>query len=58
MESKTTHFDNLSKENTDEVMKIVQTRAKELQIKTVVVASYHGRFIAEKTVKTLAGRKS
>jgi len=56
METMITYFEKPGKENTDEVMKIVQTRAEELQIKTVLVASYHG-FTAEKAVKALAGKK-
>lgn len=42
MESKTTYFENPGKENTDEVLRIAKQRAKELGIKTIVVASTMG----------------
>ncbi|MFC1958952.1 pyruvate kinase alpha/beta domain-containing protein [Chloroflexota bacterium] len=56
MEAKITYFDTPGKENTDAVMKIVKTRAQELGIKTVVVASYRG-YTAEKAVRTLEDMK-
>jgi len=52
MEAKITYFDTPGKENTDVVMGIVKTRAKELGIKTVVVASYRG-YTADKAVRAL-----
>jgi len=42
MELKTVYFDNPGKENTDEVLRIANQRARELDIKTVVVASTVG----------------
>jgi len=42
MELKTTYFENPGKENTEEVLGIVKQRAKELGIKTIVVASTGG----------------
>lgn len=56
MESRITYFEKPGKENTDVVMEIVKTRARELSINTIVVASYHG-FTAEKAVKALEGKK-
>ena len=42
MELKTTYFENPGRENTEEVLRIVKQRAKELGIKTIVVASTVG----------------
>jgi len=42
MELKTTYFENPGRENTEEVLRIVRQRAKELGIKTIVVASTVG----------------
>lgn len=56
MESRITYFEKPGKENTDAVMEIVKTRAGELSINTIIVASYHG-FTAEKAVRALAGKK-
>ncbi len=56
MEARITYFENPGKENTDSVMEIVKTRAQELGINTIVVASYHG-FTAEKAVKALEGKR-
>ena len=42
MESKTTYFENPSRDNTEEVLRIARQRAEELGIKTVVVASTRG----------------
>jgi uncharacterized protein len=56
MEERITYFEKPGKENTDAVLEIVKTRARELGINTIVVASYHG-FTAEKAVKALEGMK-
>jgi uncharacterized protein len=56
METKITYFEKPGKENTDAVMEIVNKRARELGIDTVVVASYRG-YTAEKAVKALEGFK-
>lgn len=56
MEAKIIYFDTPGKKNTDDVMEIVKTRAKELNIKTVVVASYRG-YTAEKAVRALDGMR-
>jgi hypothetical protein len=56
MEAKITYFEQPGKENTDAVMGIAKKRARELGIKTVVVASYRG-FTAEKAVLALDGMK-
>jgi len=56
MEAKITYFDTPGKQNTDSVLEIVKTRAQELGINTVVVASYRG-YTAEKAVKVLNGLK-
>jgi hypothetical protein len=56
MDVQVTYFEKAGKENTDAVMDIVKKRAKELGIKTVVVASYHA-FTAEKAVKALDDMK-
>jgi hypothetical protein len=50
-----TYFEKPGKINTDAVLEIVKTRAQELQINTIVVASYRG-FTAEKAVKALHGQ--
>ena len=42
MESKTVYFDNPGSENTEAVLRIARQRAKELGIKTIVVASTRG----------------
>ena len=54
MEAKITYFETPGKKNTDVVMELVKTRAKELNIKTVVVASYRG-YTAAKAVRALDG---
>ncbi len=54
MEATITYFESPGRINTDEVMEIVKTRAKEFNIKTVVVASYRG-YTAEKAVRALDG---
>jgi len=54
MESKITYFETAGKNNTDEVMAIAKARAKELNIKSAVVASYRG-YTAEKAVRALDG---
>ncbi len=41
-EAKTVYFDNIGKENTDDVLRLARQRADELGIKTVVVASTTG----------------
>ncbi len=56
METRITYFEKPGRENTDAVMEIVKTRAQELGINTIVVASYHG-FTADKVVKALEGKK-
>jgi hypothetical protein len=56
MEAKITYFETAGKENTDAVMEIVKNRARELGIKTVVIASYRG-YTAEKAVRALDGLK-
>lgn len=56
METRITYFEKPGKENTDAVMEIVKTRALELGINTIVVASYHG-YTAEKAVQALEGKK-
>ncbi len=56
MELKTTYFENTGKENTEEVFRIVKQRAKELGIKTIVVASTGGD-TAAKAVGALDGFK-
>jgi hypothetical protein len=42
MEVKTVYFDEIGEGNTDEVLRIAKQRAKELDIKTIVVASTRG----------------
>jgi hypothetical protein len=42
MESKTVYFERPGRDNTEEVLRIVAQRAKELNIKTVLVASTRG----------------
>ena len=54
MEAKITYFETPGKHNTDAVMEIVKTRAQELGINTVVIASYRG-YTADKAVRTLDG---
>ncbi len=54
VELKITYFDNPGKENTDAVLEIVRKRAKELDIKTVVIASYRG-YTALRAVEILSG---
>lgn len=56
MKTEITYFETPGKENTDAVMEIVKSRAKELGINTVVVASYRG-YTAEKAVRALDGFK-
>ena len=56
MELKTTYFENPGKENTEEVLRIVKQRAKELGIKTIVVASTAGA-TAVKATEVLGGFK-
>jgi hypothetical protein len=56
METSITYFEKPGKDNTDAVMEAVRTRARELGINTIVVASYHG-YTAEKAVKALEGKK-
>ena len=50
METKTVYFEKPGKENTDAVLALVNKRAKELGIKTVLVASTTG-FAAVKAVE-------
>jgi hypothetical protein len=54
MEAKTVYFERPSKENTDEVLRIAGQRARELGIKTVVVASTQGDTAAQ-AVEALKG---
>ena len=54
METKIVYFEKAGRENTDAVMEIVKKRAGELNIKTVVLASYRG-YTAEKAVRALEG---
>ncbi len=56
IESKTVYFDNIGKENTDDVLRLARQRADELGIKTVVVASTSG-WTAVKAVDVFAGMK-
>ena len=49
MESKTTYFENIGKENTEQTLSIAKHRANELGVKTVVIASTTG----ETAVKAL-----
>ncbi len=56
MKSTINYFEKPGKANTDAVMEIVKTRAQELKIDTVIVASYRG-FTAEKAVKALEGKE-
>ena len=56
MEGSITYFETPGRDNTDIVMEIVKKRAQELEIKTVVVASYRG-YTAEKAVRALDGMK-
>ena len=54
MESKIVYFETPGKENTDAVLKIVKKRAKELDIKNIIVASYRG-YTALRAVEILSG---
>ena len=54
MEAKTVYFERPGRENTDEVLRIVGQRARELGIKTVVVASTGGD-TAVQAVEALKG---
>ncbi len=54
MEGKTVYFDNPGKDNTEAVFKIVAERAKELGIKSIVIASTAGAN-AVKAVDTFKG---
>ena len=56
MEGIITYFETPGRDNTDTVMEIVRKRAQELEVKTVVVASYRG-YTAEKAVRALDGMK-
>ena len=56
MEAKITYFETPGRDNTDAVMDIVKTRARELGIRSAVVASYRG-YTAEKAVRALDGMK-
>ena len=56
MEARITYFETPGRVNTDAVMEIVKQRAQELQINTVVVASYRG-YTAERAVRALDGMK-
>ena len=56
MEIKTVYFEQLGKENTNAVFEIVNGRAKELGIKTVVIASTTGE-TAVQAVNSLKGLK-
>ncbi len=56
MELKTTYFENPGRENTEEVLRIVRQRAKELGIKTIVVASTIGD-TAVKATEVFSGFK-
>ena len=56
MEGKIVYFENPGSENTDEVLNIVKARAKELGIKTVVVATTVGD-TAVRAVEVLKGLK-
>jgi hypothetical protein len=52
MKTDITYFEKPGKENTKAVMEIVKQKAEEKDIKTIVVASYHG-FTAEQAVRYL-----
>ena len=54
METKVVYFKNPGKENTDAVMNIVRQRTRELDIKTIIVASYRV-YTALKAVEALNG---
>ena len=54
--SEVVYFETPGKENTDAVMEIVKTKAQEMSINTVVIASYRG-FTADKAVRALDGLK-
>jgi len=56
MEAKTFYFERPGRENTDEVLRIAGQRARELGIKTVVVASTRGDTAAQ-AVSALKGLK-
>jgi len=54
MESKTTYFENIGKENTEPTLIIAKQRANELGVKTVVIASTTGE-TAVKALQTFDG---
>ncbi len=54
MEVRAVYFDKPGEENTDEVLRIARQRAKELGIKTILVASSRGN-VAVKAVEALKG---
>ena len=56
VELKTTYFENPGRENTDEVLRIARQRAKELGVKTIVIASTGGD-TAVKTTEAFSGFK-
>ena len=56
MEVKTVYFENLGKENTDEVLRVAKQRAEELGIKSIVLASSSGE-TAIKAVDVFKGLK-
>ena len=56
MESKTVYFEKTGADNTDEALSIAQKRAKELGIKTILVASTRGD-TAVKTIDVFKGSK-
>ncbi len=56
MESKTVYFEKMGKANTEATLKLAKQRAKELEIRTIVVASSRGE-TAVKAVKILKGLK-
>ncbi|MDD4876010.1 MAG: pyruvate kinase alpha/beta domain-containing protein [Dehalococcoidales bacterium] len=56
MELKSVYFEDIHKDNTDDVFRIVQERAEELAIKTIVVASTSGD-TAVRAVTNLNGLK-
>ena len=54
MEVKTVYFENTGRDNTEEVLRIARQRAKELSIKTILVASTSGD-TAVKAIKAFSG---
>ena len=56
MEVQTVYFDEIGEANTDEALRIAKKRAKELGIKTIVVASTRG-VTATKAVEVFKGMK-